>query len=164
MHEISRKLELTVLPIQGIFNLPHHICMVWEELAFDDAVKLYKARKWISAQLNAVMWFIPLSPGSLTQCFNQLSYLPTHAWNGIACHVYIQWNAIRYHCISTSYSIVYQAIFNCTTLYTMFSIFNEVVLCSLPCEIPYFTLHTNFLYDIYWKWTSALNAQLRKRY
>ena len=23
---------------QGIFNLPHHIGMVWQELAFDDAV------------------------------------------------------------------------------------------------------------------------------
>ena len=26
------------LPTQGIFNLQHHISMVWEELAIDDAV------------------------------------------------------------------------------------------------------------------------------
>ena len=33
-----RKPEPTHLPTQGIFNLAHHIDMVWEELAFDDAV------------------------------------------------------------------------------------------------------------------------------
>ena len=27
-----------LLPPQGIFNLPHHVSMVWEQLAFDDAV------------------------------------------------------------------------------------------------------------------------------
>ena len=30
--------EPTLLSTQGIFNLSHHIGMVWEELAFDDAV------------------------------------------------------------------------------------------------------------------------------
>ena len=39
MYEMRRrKPEPTVLPIQGIFNLPHHIGMAWEELAFDDTV------------------------------------------------------------------------------------------------------------------------------
>ena len=33
-----RKTEPTLLPTQGIVNLPHHIGMVLEELAFDDAV------------------------------------------------------------------------------------------------------------------------------
>ena len=34
-----RKLESPRLfPTQGIFNLPHHICMVLEELVFDDTV------------------------------------------------------------------------------------------------------------------------------
>ena len=30
--------EPILLLIQWIFNLPHHIDMVWEELAFDDTV------------------------------------------------------------------------------------------------------------------------------
>ena len=39
MYEMRRrKRELTTLPTQGIFNLPHHIGTVWKELAFDDAV------------------------------------------------------------------------------------------------------------------------------
>ena len=33
-----RKPGPTLLPTQGIFNLPHHVGMVWEQLAFDDAV------------------------------------------------------------------------------------------------------------------------------
>ena len=33
-----RKPEPTLLPTQGIFNLPHHIGMVCEELPFDAAV------------------------------------------------------------------------------------------------------------------------------
>ena len=33
-----RKPGARLLPIQGIFNLPYHIGMVFEELAFDDAV------------------------------------------------------------------------------------------------------------------------------
>ena len=38
MYEMSRKkAELTLLPIQGIFKILHHIGMVWEVLAFDDA-------------------------------------------------------------------------------------------------------------------------------
>ena len=36
--EMRRKSEPTLLPTQGIFNLLHHVGMVWEELAFDDAV------------------------------------------------------------------------------------------------------------------------------
>ena len=38
MYEVRRKKhELALLPTQGIFNLSHHIGMVGEELAFDDA-------------------------------------------------------------------------------------------------------------------------------
>ena len=33
-----RKPDPTLLPTEGIFNLPHHIDMVCEEQAFDDAV------------------------------------------------------------------------------------------------------------------------------
>ena len=33
-----RKPDPTLLLTHGIFNLVHHIGMVWEELAFDDAV------------------------------------------------------------------------------------------------------------------------------
>ena len=37
MYEMRRrKLEPTLLQTQGIFNLPHHICI--QELSFDDAV------------------------------------------------------------------------------------------------------------------------------
>ena len=39
MYEMRRrKPEATHLMSQGTFNLPHQIGMVWEELAFDDAV------------------------------------------------------------------------------------------------------------------------------
>ena len=39
MYETGRrKAETTLLLTQGIYNLPHHIGMVREELAFDDAV------------------------------------------------------------------------------------------------------------------------------
>ena len=39
MYEMSmRKPECALLPTQGIFNLSHHIGMVWEQLAFDYAV------------------------------------------------------------------------------------------------------------------------------
>ena len=38
MYEMRRiKPEPTLLPAQGIFNLPHHIGMVGEELAFGDS-------------------------------------------------------------------------------------------------------------------------------
>ena len=65
----SRKLEPTPLPTEGIFNLAHYIGM-----ARDDTMG-----KWIAAQLNVMAGtaFIPLSTGSLSQCFNQLSFLPT---------------------------------------------------------------------------------------
>ena len=39
MYEMRRrKPETTLLPTQVKFNLQHHMGMVWEELAFDDAV------------------------------------------------------------------------------------------------------------------------------
>ena len=74
-----RKPELTCLPTQGLFNPPHHIGMVGEELAFDDAVSYTQRGKQIAAQLNvmAVTGFVRLSSGSPTPCLNQLSYLPT---------------------------------------------------------------------------------------
>ena len=34
----KKKAQPTLLLTQGIFNLPHHIGMVWEQLSFDDAV------------------------------------------------------------------------------------------------------------------------------
>ena len=53
MYEMRRrKLEPTLFLTQGIDNLPHHIGMVREELAFDDAVNT--AGKWITAQLNII--------------------------------------------------------------------------------------------------------------
>ena len=39
MYEMRRrKLKPILLLTQGIFNLPHHMDIVWEELASDDAV------------------------------------------------------------------------------------------------------------------------------
>ena len=39
MYEMrTGKCEPTFVPTQQIFNLPHHIGMLWEELDFDDAV------------------------------------------------------------------------------------------------------------------------------
>ena len=71
IHELRRrKPEPTILSMQGIFNLPHH--MIWEEVAFDDAVSYTQQGKWLVAQLNvmAMTGFVPLSPGSPTQCLN----------------------------------------------------------------------------------------------
>ena len=65
MSEKTRRKPAPILsPTQGIFNLPHHIVMVWEELAFDDAVSYTQWWKWISAQLKvmAVTGFVPLVP------------------------------------------------------------------------------------------------------
>ena len=45
MYKMRRKPEPTLLLTPEIFNLPRHICMVWEELAFDDAVSYYTADK-----------------------------------------------------------------------------------------------------------------------
>ena len=42
MYEMRRrKREPTLLSTQGFFNLPHHMGMAREELAFDDAVSYY---------------------------------------------------------------------------------------------------------------------------
>ena len=46
-----RNPEPTLLPPQGIFHLPHHIGMVWEELAFDDAVIQVQ---WDDSRFNVV--------------------------------------------------------------------------------------------------------------
>ena len=58
MYEMRRREpNHTVLPTQGIFNLPHHIYLgiVWEELAFDDAVS-YTQRgngsNWVHSTLD----------------------------------------------------------------------------------------------------------------
>ena len=39
--EEYRKPEPTLLTTQGIFHLPYDIDMVWEKLAFDNAVSLH---------------------------------------------------------------------------------------------------------------------------
>ena len=49
-----RKPEPTHLPTWGIFNLPHHIGMLWVQLAFDDDVSYIQWVKWIAAQLNVI--------------------------------------------------------------------------------------------------------------
>ena len=53
MHELRRKkLKPTLLPTQGIFNLPHRQGMRGTGLL--GCCKLYRAEKWIAAQLNVV--------------------------------------------------------------------------------------------------------------
>ena len=55
MYEKTRRNpEPTPLLTQWIFNLPHRVGMVWEELVFDDAVSYTQRRKWIAAQLNVM--------------------------------------------------------------------------------------------------------------
>ena len=81
MYEIRRKkTEPTLLPNKGIFNLPHHIGLIWEGTGLWWCCKSYTAGKWIAAQLNVMAnaGFILLSSGLATQHFNQLSYLPNH--------------------------------------------------------------------------------------
>ena len=53
---VNRKSEPTLLPTQGIFNLPHHIDMVWEQLAFDDAVSY--TQRWKSKLAEVMAWVI----------------------------------------------------------------------------------------------------------
>ena len=54
MYEMMRKPKPTLLPTltQGIFNLPHHIGMVWQKLAFDDTVSY---TQWQTSKLAEVM-------------------------------------------------------------------------------------------------------------
>ena len=57
MYEMSRrKSEPILLLTQGIFNHPHLIGMVLEELAFDDTVSYTQCTvgKWIAAQLSVI--------------------------------------------------------------------------------------------------------------
>ena len=54
MYEMRRrKPEPTSLPTQGIFNLPHPIDMIWEELAFNDAVSCTQQWKSKLAEVMA---------------------------------------------------------------------------------------------------------------
>ena len=80
MYEIRRrKPEPTLLPTQGIFNLPHHVGMVWEELAPDDAVSYTQKEMGCStAKCYSSDWHsYPSLQGSPTPRSNQQSYLPT---------------------------------------------------------------------------------------
>ena len=56
MYEMRRKKpEPTLLLTQEFFNLPHHIGMVCEELAYDDTVSLCTAGKW-----TGIHTFVPM--------------------------------------------------------------------------------------------------------
>ena len=48
MYEMRKKAKPTLLPTQGIFNLPHHIDMVWEELSFDEYVSYAQRRNGLA--------------------------------------------------------------------------------------------------------------------
>ena len=90
MHKVGRrKPEPTLLLSQGIFNFPHHIYMVADELVIDDAVD--DSVEWIAAQVNvmALSGFISLSAGSPIQCLNQLNYLLTPMFWKRALHTHI---------------------------------------------------------------------------
>ena len=65
--------------------------MVLEELAFDDAVSFVQWVNWIAAELYvmAVTVFVPLSIGSQTQCFHQLSYLTTSGVLSVFVFVFV---------------------------------------------------------------------------
>ena len=72
--------EPTLLAIQVNFNSPYHIGMAWEELTFADAVTYTQRQnglQHVQLIITAVARFVPVSPGSPTQCLNQLSHLPT---------------------------------------------------------------------------------------
>ena len=54
MYEMRwRKSEPTFLLTKGIFNLSHHIGMVWEDLAFDDTVSEVSVREVLMYNSNA---------------------------------------------------------------------------------------------------------------
>ena len=67
--------EPTLLPTQGIFNLPYHIGIVWEELAFDDALSYIQSKemdcstvKCYSSYLDSYPCLQGHQPKPLTTC------------------------------------------------------------------------------------------------
>ena len=57
MYTMRRRMhDPTPLLTQGTFNLPHHIGMVWEELAFDDPVSY--TQQWQSKLAEVMTWGI----------------------------------------------------------------------------------------------------------
>ena len=62
-----RKSEPTLLPTQRIFNLPHQIRTVWEELTFDDTVS-YTQRGNTQLNVIAVTGIRALTPHSNQLC------------------------------------------------------------------------------------------------
>ena len=73
-----RQPKPTLLLTRGIFNLPHHMGLVWEELAFDNAVSYTQQGNGLQYSYMLWQWsgVVPLSPGSVTPYSNKLSYLP----------------------------------------------------------------------------------------
>ena len=53
---VNRKPEPTLLPTWGLFNLPDHIDMAWEQLAFDDTVSY--TQQWKSKLAKLMAWGI----------------------------------------------------------------------------------------------------------
>ena len=92
-----RKLEPTVLLHQGIFTPPPHTHAPHRHGMRGTGLwwccKLYTVGKSTVTQLNdiALAWFVPLSPGSPSQCRNQLNYLPT-SFSTVTPHV-LMWEA-----------------------------------------------------------------------
>ena len=72
------KPEPTLLPTQEIVNLPHHIGIVREELAFDGAISYTQWGEWIAAELNVMSvtgFRIRTAVTRVTdRCLNQLSW------------------------------------------------------------------------------------------
>ena len=61
MYAIRRKSEPTLLPTQKLVIIPHHIGIIWEELAYDATVSYTQWGKSTAAQLNVIVLtgFIP---------------------------------------------------------------------------------------------------------
>ena len=72
MYEMRRKPEPILLQTQGIFNLPHHVGMVWEGLGFDDVVS-YMQREMDCSAAKCYSSNGDSNPEPVTPRFNQLS-------------------------------------------------------------------------------------------
>ena len=74
IHEMKKgTYEPTPLLSHGSFNLPHHILVVREELAFGDAVNYTRQGNGLQhsgINVMTVAGLVPLSPGSQTLCLN----------------------------------------------------------------------------------------------
>ena len=87
IYEMRRKQEPALLSTQWIYNLTHHIYMVWEELAFDDALSYTKWGNGLQHRYMLWQWpvFVPLSEGHQPSALTNWAISPP--WTDAVSHL-----------------------------------------------------------------------------